>query len=387
MYVHELGVTDPRSITAWSGVLAAVTPAVSGLMGPLVGRLADRFGRKLMLIRSLGGFVVIIAAMGLVTSVQQFLAARIIQGFFAGFTPMAMALASVSAPPDRVPAVIAMLQSAQLLSNAVGPAAGGYVASHFGIRYAFFVTAGMCALALIALIVLFREVTPVPVPGREPPRLRMRAVVIVLLLVAQFLDRGLALLIPLHIHRLPGVVAIAAVSGTIISVAAVTATISSNAAARLTRGIPAAQLLMLALLVGGPLCAAMALASSWPTLLVLRGLVGLCLGCAITLAYTLGAELVPSEHRAAAFGWLAFGLQLGTAASPLVTGALAAVSLSGAYLFDAMLAWGAAALLAFGARGLRRPNASGLTPTRRRWPSVRPAPRKVRGAWWGSRGP
>src|SRR5262250_1642088 len=177
MYVHELGVTDPRSIALWSGVLAAVTPAVSGLMGPLVGRLADRFGRKLMLIRSLGGFVVIIAAMGLVTSVQQFLAARIVQGFFAGFTPMAMALASVSAPANRVPAVIAMLQSAQLMSNAIGPAAGGYVASRFGIRYAFFVTAGMCALALIALIVLFREGAPVKIPGRDTTPLRMRDVV------------------------------------------------------------------------------------------------------------------------------------------------------------------------------------------------------------------
>ena len=137
--------------------------------------------------------------------------------------------------------------------------------------------------------------------------------------------------------------------------AAVTATVSSNVAARLTRGMPAAQLLMLALLIGGPLCAAMALARSWPTLLVLRGLVGLCLGGAITLAYTLGAEMVPSEHRGAAFGWLAFGLQFGTAASPLVTGALAAVSLPGAYVFDGVLAWLAAALLAFGARGLRRP--------------------------------
>jgi DHA1 family multidrug resistance protein-like MFS transporter len=361
LYVHELGVTDPRSIALWSGVLAAVTPAVSGLLGPLVGRLADRFGRKMMLIRSLGGFVVIIAAMGLVTSVQQLLAARVIQGFFAGFTPMAMALASVSAPVDRVPAVIAMLQSAQLLSNAVGPAAGGYVASHFGIRYAFFVTAGMCALALVALIVLFREMAPGRAAARQAPPFRMRdvirqphfPVVIALLLIAQFLDRGLALLIPLHVAQLPGVSAIAAVSGTIISVAAIAATVSSNVVARLTRGVPAAQLLMLVLLVGGPLCAAMALTRNWPTLLLLRGLAGLCLGGAITLAYTLGAEIVPSEHRGAAFGWLAFGLQFGTAASPLVTGALAAVSLPGAYLFYGILAWLAAALLAFGARGLR----------------------------------
>ena len=65
LYVRELGVTDPGGIALWSGLIAAATPAVSGILGPLFGRLADRFGRKLMLIRSLAGFVVIIALMGL----------------------------------------------------------------------------------------------------------------------------------------------------------------------------------------------------------------------------------------------------------------------------------------------------------------------------------
>ncbi len=59
LYVRELGVTDPAKISLWSGLLMAVTPAVSGLLAPLFGRLADRFGRKLMLIRSLAGFTVI----------------------------------------------------------------------------------------------------------------------------------------------------------------------------------------------------------------------------------------------------------------------------------------------------------------------------------------
>ena len=89
------------------------------------------------------------------------------------------------------------------------------------------------------------------------------------------------------------------------------------------------------------------------TLLVLRALAGLCLGAAITLTYSLGAAIVPAEHRGTAFGWLGLGLQVGTAISPLVSGALAAVSIPGAYIFYGVLAWAAAALLAFGARGLR----------------------------------
>ena len=89
LYIRELGVTDPSAIALWSGALAAVTPLMSGLLSPLFGRLADRFGRKMMLIRSLAGFTIIIAAMGLVTSVRQLFVARLLMGLFAGFTPMA----------------------------------------------------------------------------------------------------------------------------------------------------------------------------------------------------------------------------------------------------------------------------------------------------------
>src|SRR5215470_1298199 len=221
LYVRELGVTDRAQIALWSGLLASVTPAVSGVLSPLFGRLADRFGRKLMLIRSLAGFTVIIAAMGLVTSVQQLLVARICQGLFAGFSPMVMAVASVSAPREKVSVAIARVQSAQLLSVAIGPAMGGFVASHLGTRAAFFVTSGMCAVSLVALIVLFREARPVDPEGaraaaqRTPLseflRYRHFLPVAILLVIAQFIDRALALMVPLHVARLPGLEASAAV--------------------------------------------------------------------------------------------------------------------------------------------------------------------------------
>jgi DHA1 family multidrug resistance protein-like MFS transporter len=181
-----------------------------------------------------------------------------------------------------------------------------------------------------------------------------------LLLIAQFLDRGLGLLIPLRVAHMPGIAAIAATSGLIISVAAVAATISANLVARLSRGVPVGQLLAIGFLLGGPLCAAMALGEGWVSLLVLRALAGLCVGGALTLAYSLGSLIVPAHDRGAAFGWLALGTQVGTAISPLATGALAAVSLPGAFVLSGVMAWVAAALLVFGARGLlsRRADAS-----------------------------
>lgn len=365
LYVIELGVTDPTRVALWSGVLTAVTPAVSGLLGPLWGRLADRVGRKMMMIRSLVGFVIIVAAMGLVTSVTQLLILRVLQGVIAGFSVFAMALASVSCPKDKVPVAIGRVQGAQLLSVAVGPAAGGYVASHFGLRYAFFVTAGMCAIALVGLILLFNEGRPRDAGDTGPARersftlrdvlgLRGFPLVLGLLFIGQFIDRGLSLLVPLKVATLPDVTRIAATSGEIISLAAICATGSALAAGRLAQRWPPERLLLIGLLVGGLPCALMALAPGWQSLMLLRCLTGLCLGGALTLAYSLGGMLVSSERRGAAFGWLALSVQVGTAASPLVSGGLAALSLPGAFLLDGGLAWLGAAVLLGGARRLRR---------------------------------
>jgi MFS transporter, DHA1 family, multidrug resistance protein len=369
LYVQELGVTDPAAVALWSGLLAAVTPTVSGLLAPVFGRLADRFGRKMMLIRSLAGFTVIIAAMGLVTSVWQLFAARFLQGLFAGFTPMAMAVASVSAPREKVATAIARVQGAQLLSVAVGPAVGGFAATHLGIRPAFYVTAALCAVSLVALIILFQEQRTAPVgdavarprsaPFREFLRQPHFVPVMGLLVIAQFIDRGLALVIPLQVAHMPDIAAPAMTSGIIISAAAVGATLSASLAARFSAVIPAGQLLLGQLVAGGAFCAAMALAGGWVSLLVLRVLVALCLGGALTLAYALGGMIVPAEARGAAFGWLALGVQIGTAASPLLTGALAAASLPAAYLLDGGLAWLGALVLVLFARDLLRRRARG----------------------------
>ncbi len=363
LYVRELGVTEPAQIALWSGLLAAVTPAMSGVLAPLFGRLADRYGRKLMLLRSLAGFTVIIAVMGLVTSVQQLFVARVFQGLFAGFSPMAMAVASVSAPREQMSAAIARVQGAQLLSVAVGPAMGGFVASHLGTRWAFFLTAALCAVSLVVLLLLFHEARPAetgvarktvrPTPLRDFLRYRHFIPVMVLLLIAQFIDRALTLLIPLQVTHLPNVEA-AATSGLIVSVAAAGAALSSMVAARLADVMPVGRLLFYQFVAGGAFCGLMALTTSWPSLLVLRTLVALCLGGALTLAYSLGGMIVPSDARGAAFGWLAMGVQIGTAVSPLLTGALAATSLPAGYLMDAGLAWVAAAVLLFGARDLVR---------------------------------
>ena len=67
LFIGQLGVTDVGEIAMWTGVSLGVTPALTALLAPAWGRLGDRFGRKIMVERSLVSFVVLFAAMAFVT--------------------------------------------------------------------------------------------------------------------------------------------------------------------------------------------------------------------------------------------------------------------------------------------------------------------------------
>ena len=71
LYFAELGLRDVGEIAFWSGISLGVTPAMTALLSPLWGRVADRFGAKLMLQRSLVCFIFSMAAMAYVTRLQE----------------------------------------------------------------------------------------------------------------------------------------------------------------------------------------------------------------------------------------------------------------------------------------------------------------------------
>ena len=52
LYVSQLGVTSHEALSMWSGLTFSVTFLVSAIVSPMWGSLADRKGRKLMLLRA-----------------------------------------------------------------------------------------------------------------------------------------------------------------------------------------------------------------------------------------------------------------------------------------------------------------------------------------------
>ena len=102
IYITQLGVTDLGTAAVWSGLCLGVTPAITALLSPVWGRIADRFGRKIMVERSLLSFIVVMSAMALVREPWHILALRAVQGVFAGYGALTLAMAAESAPRDRM---------------------------------------------------------------------------------------------------------------------------------------------------------------------------------------------------------------------------------------------------------------------------------------------
>ena len=173
LFIGQLGVTDVGEVAMWTGLSLGMTPGLTALLAPAWGRLGDRFGRKIMVERSLVSFVVLFAAMAFVARPWHVLALRAVQGLFAGYGSLSVAMAAESAPRDRMPSAIGAVQTAQRIGPGVGPIIGGVLAGVFGLRSAFLATAGFYAVALVIVHVLYNDrATHAPPPDAADTRPR-----------------------------------------------------------------------------------------------------------------------------------------------------------------------------------------------------------------------
>src|SRR5215468_5586753 len=148
LFLPVLGVDSASAVALWAGVLAGTTSFVAAFAAPLWGRLANRHGRKLMLLRSSIAVGVFAALMGASANVWQVFACRALMGVFAGFSSTAIALVASQAPEDRLGYALGWLSTGQLVGSLVGPLIGGFLADATGsYRIPFYCTAATIAVS------------------------------------------------------------------------------------------------------------------------------------------------------------------------------------------------------------------------------------------------
>jgi DHA1 family multidrug resistance protein-like MFS transporter len=346
LYFQQLGVADLGDVAMWSGLSLGVTPALTAVLAPFWGRLADRYGRKIMVERSLASFVVLMASMAYVTRPWHVFALRAAQGLFAGYGGLTLTMAADSAPRERVAYAIGFVQTAQRLGPALGPIIGGTVAQLVGLRHAFLITSLFYVVALVLVFVMYDERAAHHVNAVEPAgRLTFRNVLafenFILLMVVifglQFVDRSFGPVLPLYVGELgtpPGRIPI--VSGVLFSIGAGAGAIGHHLCGRLLRRSAARPVIA----ASSGLAAAGALAyvlAGGPGLLLLGTPVfGLGIGIATTAAYTAASSVMPETARGAGFGLLMTASLAGLALSPIANGMIAASSIRAVFVLDAV---------------------------------------------------
>lgn len=346
LYVRELGVADEEQAALWAGVLIGIAPLLAGLMAPVWGRLAERHGHKRMAVRALASYVLLLALSALVTSPWQLLLLRASVGLFGGIGPLGLAMATSLAPREETGRAVGLVQSAQILSAAVGPFVGGLLADWIGIRATFFITAALCGVALLGVARFYEEAGA---GGHAMPladRLSFREVLalprllplLLVLFFVNFIGRSFTPILPLHLGRLglrPERLALA--TGVLISLYSVAAALSATAFGRLSRSHSPARLLLASLVGGAITVLPMAFAPGFLTFVALAVLLGLASGGSLTLCYTIGGLSVPEERRSTAFGFFSGAALFGGSISPTVAGLIAHLELRGIYYVDAAL--------------------------------------------------
>jgi DHA1 family multidrug resistance protein-like MFS transporter len=164
LFLAELG-EDQAAVVLWTGALAAVSNIVQIVVLPAWGAIADRLGRKPMVIRGLFGAAAAFGLMALATQAWQLFVLRAFQGAFASPTAPLTALAASLLPSARLSAGMGLLQTSMFLGQSTGPLLGSLVAQAVGFRWAI----GSVACALLATGVLVAFLV------REPPRRRSLA--------------------------------------------------------------------------------------------------------------------------------------------------------------------------------------------------------------------
>ncbi|MCK5429166.1 MAG: MFS transporter [Anaerolineales bacterium] len=157
LYVESLGTVTNLSVEFLAGMVYSAQAFTMMIASPIWGALADRYGRKLMVERSMFGGSIIILLMAFVSSAEQLVFLRAIQGLITGTMAAASALVAATVPRQRLGFSMGLLQVGMGAGIALGPLIGGSIADAFGYNYTFYVTSALLLIAGVTVLLGVEE--------------------------------------------------------------------------------------------------------------------------------------------------------------------------------------------------------------------------------------
>ena len=327
LYFHDLGVQTPEAMSLWSGLATGATYIIVCLAAPFWGRVADKKGRKITLIRSSFGMALCNVLIAFQTTPEGVVLIRLVQGLVSGFYSASITLIASESPIERTGWALGLLASANLAGSLIGPLLGGYIADTVGIRNDFIIVGALMGLAgVLATIFIHENYVPQPNPEKLSIRKLKEQIPefnsIVALCVASFIYAICIMsLQPVISVYIKGIVPsdtenLAFIAGAVFSAMGIAQLMSSSPLGKLVDKIGPRKVLVVSLIYVGILNIPQAYVSDVYQLATIRFLQGFGLGGMLPALNTYLSSKTPREFTGQVFSYnqscLFFGYFLGS---------------------------------------------------------------------------
>lgn len=327
LYFHDLGVQTPEAMSLWSGLATGATYIIVCLAAPFWGRVADKKGRKITLIRSSFGMALCNILIAFQTTPEGVVLIRLVQGLVSGFYSASITLIASESPIERTGWALGLLASANLAGSLIGPLLGGYIADTVGIRNDFIIVGTLMGLAgVLATIFIHENYVPQPNPEKLSIRKLKEQIPefnsIVALCVASFIYAICIMsLQPVISVYIKGIVPsdtenLAFIAGAVFSAMGIAQLMSSSPLGKLVDKIGPRKVLVVSLIYVGLLNIPQAYVSDVYQLAIIRFLQGFGLGGMLPALNTYLSSKTPREFTGQVFSYnqscLFFGYFLGS---------------------------------------------------------------------------
>lgn len=327
LYFHDLGVQTPEAMSLWSGLATGATYIIVCLAAPFWGRVADKKGRKITLIRSSFGMALCNVLIAFQTTPEGVVLIRLVQGLVSGFYSASITLIASESPIERTGWALGLLASANLAGSLIGPLLGGYIADTVGIRNDFIIVGALMGLAgVLATIFIHENYVPQPNPEKLSIRKLKEQIPefnsIAALCVASFIYAICIMsLQPVISVYIKGIVPsdtenLAFIAGAVFSAMGIAQLMSSSPLGKLVDKIGPRKVLVVSLIYVGILNIPQAYVSDVYQLAIIRFLQGFGLGGMLPALNTYLSSKTPREFTGQVFSYnqscLFFGYFLGS---------------------------------------------------------------------------
>ncbi|MGC6553294.1 multidrug efflux MFS transporter [Streptococcus sp. VTCC 12905] len=332
VFVEELGV-GPGLVEYYAGLAVSTNALAAALMAPIWGSLADRYGRKPMMVRAAFAMIFTMGGMAFVPNVFWLLVLRVLNGVFTGYIPNATALIASQVPKDKTGYALGTLSTGAVAGNLIGPTLGGVLAEMFGVHTVFLLVGLLYAIVVILTVFYIREdfvpikksdVLPVKEVFAQVKDRKILAGLFVTSMVIIAAAQAVVPILTLYVRHLGQTDNLLFVAGFIISLPGMASLATSGYLGKLGDRIGNHRLLLMALTYSLLINVFCVFAENPFQLGLLRFLYGFGTGALLPSVNSLLTKLTPKEGISRIFAYNQLFNNLGSVVGPMMGSAVAA---------------------------------------------------------------